>query len=180
MNAASDLGSWIRSAKIWVVDDQEPWVKMVSAVLSAWGARPIGAESVARAEGLLTQYSIDMVISDLVMPIEDGFHLIRWIRHHPDKTLQRTPVALMTSETSLLNIKRAQCCGADLVIEKPLKPDVLWQRMGAVVAKGATGPRPLPPCGKTLEAPCPMIPPPRGETDAPAKAAATAASVVVT
>jgi len=158
LNAPSDLGGWIRSAKILVVDDQEPWVKMVSAVLSAWGARPIGADSVSRAEALLTQYGIDMVISDLVMPEEDGFHLIRWMRHHPDRLIQRIPVALMTSETSLLNIKRAQCCGADLVIEKPLKPDVLWQRMAVVMAKSESVARPQPPCGKLLDAPCPLIP----------------------
>jgi DNA-binding response OmpR family regulator len=158
LSAPSDLESWIQSAQILVVDDQDAWVRMVSAVLSSWGARPVGADSVARAEILMAQRGIDMVISDLIMPDQDGLALIRWIRHHPNKVIQRTPVALITSETSVLNINRARCCGADMVIEKPLKPDVLWQRMAAVIARGSAAAHATPPCAKVLAAPCPLIP----------------------
>ncbi len=129
------------------------------AVLLAWGVTSvIGAESVAQAEEFLEEHKIDMIFCDLNMPGEDGLSLLRWVRHNEYAPTRRLPFALMTSETTQLNISRAACCGADMVIEKPLKPMLVWPRMITMLTKSVDEERALPPCGKVLEAPCPLIP----------------------
>lgn len=156
-----DVESLIRSARFLVVDDNASWIRLVREVLFAWGAVSVlGSASVVQAQGLLEDNNVDMIISDLLMPGEDGFALVRWVRHHKSPRLQRLPFAIMTAETSRLNITRAACCGADMVISKPLKPAVLWTRTVSLLsaAERSTDPRATPPCGKALRAPCPLIP----------------------
>ena len=156
-----DVEGLIRSSRFLVVDDNPAWIRLVREVLFAWGAVSVfGGASVAQAQALLDQNNIDMIISDLLMPDEDGLALVRWVRQHASPRLQRTPFAIMTAETSRVNITRAACCGADMVIEKPLKPAILWTRMVALLAASARSndPRALPPCQKVLSAPCPLIP----------------------
>ncbi len=158
MGAPGNSQSVIDGARVLVVDDQPPWAEMVCAVLLAWGAKTSRATSVAEAEALIEAMHFDMVLSDLVMPKEDGFALARWARGHENPAIRRMPLAIMTSETSLVNIKRAQCCGADLVVEKPLKPDVLWLRMSTLLEQARDRPRSQPPCSRVLSEPCPLIP----------------------
>jgi CheY-like chemotaxis protein len=170
-----DVEGLVRSSRFLVVDDNPAWIRLVREVLFAWGAISVfGAASVAQAQILLEQNNVDMIISDLLMPGEDGFVLVRWLRHHASPRLQRTPFAIMTAETSRVNITRAACCGADMVVEKPMKPAVLWTRMIPLLAAAARSndPRALPPCRKVLSVPCPLIPVrrKRSEIEAQAKA----------
>ncbi|MDQ0466878.1 DNA-binding response OmpR family regulator [Caulobacter ginsengisoli] len=159
MSGPPEADNLIRSTRFLVVDDNAPWIRLVREVLLAWGAVAVrGVSSVAQAQAVLEKHDVGMIISDLVMPEEDGFSLVRWVRAHENPVLQRTPFAIITSETSRLNITRAACCGADLVIEKPLKPALLLPRMKALLAARAAKPRPTPPCGKILTVPCPLIP----------------------
>jgi CheY-like chemotaxis protein len=156
---SDDVQSLIRSSRFLVVDDNASWIRLVREVLFAWGAVAVlGAGSVAQAQEQLEQNNVDMIISDLLMPEEDGFALLRWVRRQPSPRVQRMPFAIMTAETSRLNITRAACCGADLVIEKPLKPALLWPRMVSLLAGRSNDPRSTPPCGKVLRVPCPLIP----------------------
>lgn len=159
MSTPPEADNLIRSARFLVIDDSPAWIRLMREVLFALGALTVrGVASVAQAQAVLDKHHVDMIISDLIMPEDDGFSLVRWVRAHQDPRVQRTPVAIMTSETSRLNITRAGCCGADLVIEKPLKPAVLLPRMRALLANRKIAARPLPPCGKALTAPCPLIP----------------------
>lgn len=158
MNVEQCTINLIRSSRFLVVDDQLPWVLLVRAVLFSWGATSIvGAESVAQAEETLQRSHIDIVLCDLHMPAEDGLALLRWVRAHPLPRVRDTAFALLTSDTARLTISRAACCGVDLVIEKPLRPDVLWPRMLALLNKQLSKSRPSPPCGKALTAPCALM-----------------------
>ncbi|PTS91459.1 MULTISPECIES: response regulator [unclassified Caulobacter] len=170
-----DVEGLVRSSRFLVVDDNPAWIRLVREVLFGWSAVSVfGGASVAQAQVLLEQNNVDMIISDLLMPHEDGFALARWVRRHASPRLQRTPFAIMTAETSRVNITRAACCGADMVIEKPLKPAILWPRMVSLLATAARSnePRALPPCQKVLSVPCPLIPVrrKRAEIEAEAKA----------
>ena len=170
-----DVEGLIRSSRFLVVDDNPAWIRLLREVLFAWGAVSVlGGSSVAQAQVLLEQNNVDMVISDLLMPGGDGFSLVRWVRHHPSPRLQRLPFAIMTAETSRLNITRAACCGTDMVIEKPLKPAVLWTRTVTLLAAAARSndPRALPPCQKALSVPCPLIPVRKNKTEIAAQAQA--------
>lgn len=65
----------------------------------------------------------DLVISDIVMPVMDGFKLLRSIREND--VLKHIPVILLTSENSEDNRRLGLDRGADAFVGKPFNPDIL-------------------------------------------------------
>lgn len=65
----------------------------------------------------------DLVISDIVMPVMDGFRLLRSIREN--EVLKHIPVILLTSENSEDNQRLGLDRGADAFVGKPFNPDIL-------------------------------------------------------
>lgn len=60
---------------------------------------------------------VDLVITDVEMPVTDGFHLTRKIKDHPQ--LGRIPVLLYSSILTPDNLKKGQQVRADAQITKP-------------------------------------------------------------
>ena len=65
----------------------------------------------------------DLVISDVVMPVMDGFRLLRSIREN--EVFKHIPVILLTSENSEDNRRLGLDRGADAFVGKPFNPDIL-------------------------------------------------------
>ena len=65
----------------------------------------------------------DLVISDVVMPVLDGFQLLKTIRESPK--YKHIPVVLLTSGNSDDNRKLGLDRGADAFVGKPFNPDML-------------------------------------------------------
>lgn len=65
----------------------------------------------------LTQRRANIVISDLFMPVMDGFQLISSIRNHP--SLSETPIIILSARTTSDTIDKVMALGSDLFIQKP-------------------------------------------------------------
>lgn len=65
----------------------------------------------------LTQRPAHIVISDLFMPVMDGFQLISSIRNHP--SLRETPIIILSARTTSDTIDKVMALGSDLFIQKP-------------------------------------------------------------
>lgn len=76
------------------MDDQEDARVLVRTVLSRCGATAVTVGSVAEARAELAKDGFDIVVSDIAMPDEDGFELIRHIR---DDLGLNIPVVAMTA-----------------------------------------------------------------------------------
>jgi PAS domain S-box-containing protein len=70
----------LKSVKVLVVDDQKDAREMVRRVLAAAGAEVTTAESADEALNLIEDFKPDVLISDIGMPGEDGYELIRKVR----------------------------------------------------------------------------------------------------
>src|SRR5260370_4532355 len=68
-----------------------------------------------------------IIISDIVMPEMDGHTLCKEIK--ADKTLQNTPVLLLTSLSDVEDVLKALECGADGFIRKPYEVSDLLSRV---------------------------------------------------
>lgn len=68
-----------------------------------------------------------IIISDIVMPEMDGHTLCKEIK--ADKTLQNTPVILLTSLSGVEEVLKALECGADGFIRKPYEASELLSRI---------------------------------------------------
>lgn len=78
-----------------VVDDEEDLRTMLVANLNARAVPAIGVASVDAARVALLHRTIDVLVTDYSMPLEDGVSLIRWVRDQP--RLRGLAVVLVTA-----------------------------------------------------------------------------------
>jgi C4-dicarboxylate-specific signal transduction histidine kinase len=84
-----------------IVDDNTDNLYLLKAILEAAEFSVLTAESVSGARQILISRSqsstpVDLVLSDISMPVESGFDLVEWMRS-PENHLRHTPVLLITA-----------------------------------------------------------------------------------
>ena len=110
-----------------VVDDERDSLELVQQVLSETGARIVTATSAGDALRMAERYRPDLLISDIGMPLMDGFELIRRIRAERDKTVAGVPAIALTAFSRREDQQRALEAGFDEYMAKPLRPAALLQ-----------------------------------------------------
>lgn len=86
-----------------------------------------GQEGLQMAEEALP----DLIISDVMMPIMDGYELCRMIKQHPD--LDFIPVILLTANAETSQKIEGLEIGADDYVTKPFKIDILRARVNNLI-----------------------------------------------
>ena len=100
-----------------LVDDDVAVVKVLSALLAQIDVRSVTAQSGREALSVLESKAIDLVITDLRMPIMDGMTLLRRINHSwPD-----VPVIMLTAHGSVPLAVEAMKTGASDFLLKPFE-----------------------------------------------------------
>lgn len=127
---------------ILVVDDESDARDVLSQVLGDCRAAVCTAASAREALGIMHRERIDLVLSDIAMPGEDGYWLIREIRSLPPEKGGTVPAAALTALARSEDIGRALRAGYQRHIPKPVDHSDLL----AVVA-GLCGRSPPPPSG---------------------------------
>jgi PAS domain S-box-containing protein len=125
--------------KILVVDDEDDTRDMVSAILKSQGALVEVAASAAEAMAALSRTRPHILVSDVEMPGQDGYELIRQVRRLAPEDGGKTPAAALTAYARPEDRMRALLAGFQIHVPKPVQPAELV----AVVASlaGRTGPR---------------------------------------
>ena len=103
---------------ILVVDDAHSIRQAASQVLTAAGYGVILAREGQEALGKLDGTSVHMVITDIFMPVMDGFTLLRHLKDRPDT--RYLPCIVMTSDNTDEIRAIARASGAKAWIAKPL------------------------------------------------------------
>jgi signal transduction histidine kinase/CheY-like chemotaxis protein len=109
----------LEGLRVLVVDDEEAVHARVSAVLSEHGVILIAMQNAADAFDALVQYRPDVMISDIAMPVEDGYSFIRRVRRLPPESGSATPAAAFTSYASAEDRAQALAAGYQMHIPKP-------------------------------------------------------------
>ena len=73
--------------------------------------------------------AIKLVITDIMMPVLDGYGLICRIRGAESERIKMMPVIVVTSAEDEISRERAHACGANNFIVKPAKPADLIERV---------------------------------------------------
>lgn len=116
-------------ARILVVDDVAPNVRLLEAVLVPRGYDVVSATDGARALELVASAKPDLVMLDVVMPQPDGYAVCRTIREREDTAM--LPVIMITASTS--ERTEAIRAGADDLIAKPFDQDELLARVRSLL-----------------------------------------------
>jgi CheY-like chemotaxis protein len=105
-----------------VVDDNEDTRNVLATMLEAHGADVVTAASVAEARVALDRRLPHVLVTDLAMPVEDGFGLLEYCRHHADPRLQTLPILALTAYGGQQAHDRVIAAGFDAYLAKPVEP----------------------------------------------------------
>ena len=108
-----------------VVDDEQDARHLVKALLDECGCIVTLAGSVAEAMDVLEQDLPDVLISDIGMPHEDGYDLIRKVRALPAASASSLPAAALTAYARAEDRRRVLGAGYSMHIPKPVEPSEL-------------------------------------------------------
>jgi two-component system, chemotaxis family, chemotaxis protein CheY len=89
-----------------------------------------GAEALARAQ----KEFVRLFLVDWNMPKLDGFQFVKAIRAIPRYV--STPIIMITSEAAKYNVVEAISAGVTNYVVKPIKGDILWQKIAKYVQGG--------------------------------------------
>ncbi len=112
-----------------VVDDSPSMRQMVAHTLRQASHLVVEAGNGQEALARLGQHKVDLVITDLNMPVLDGIGFIKQLRARPDGRF--VPVLMLTTESQPARKAEGKAAGATGWLVKPFNPDQLLQ----VVAK---------------------------------------------
>jgi two-component system chemotaxis response regulator CheY len=120
--------------KFLVVDDFSTMRRIVRGLLKEMGCQHVTeAEDGAAALELLRTQQVDFVVSDINMPIMDGFGLLAAIK--ADERLRHLPVLMVTAEARKEDIVKAAQSGAAGYIVKPFSKATLEDKVLRILNK---------------------------------------------
>jgi CheY-like chemotaxis protein/anti-sigma regulatory factor (Ser/Thr protein kinase) len=126
--------------RVLVVDDEADARSMLTVILGQRGAAVTSAASVGEALTVLERTQMDVLVSDLAMPGEDGYALIRKVRALGPERGGSVPAIALTAHVAVEDRTRVLIAGYQTHVGKPVEASELV----AVVATlaGRTGPGP--------------------------------------
>ena len=131
--AVPDKGSSVPTAKrgtLLFVDNSPTNLQLARSILEPHGYKVISAPNVQEGMELARRTKPDLIVSDVHMPDQDGYALIRLVQS--DRELCQTPfVFLSSSVSSVRERERALAHGAAKFLCRPLDPQTLLDELEA-------------------------------------------------
>ena len=117
--------------KILVVEDDNELNQLFCRTLDRNGYSSLGAADAAQALDLLEKESVDLIISDVMMPGMDGFEFVRQLRD-AQMTL---PIMLITAKSDIKDKQSGFLSGADDYMVKPVDLQEMLLRIQALLRR---------------------------------------------
>ena len=122
--------------RILVVDDDPEIIDLIQEILELMEAEVLVCTTGEQGLDLLytelrSGRSLDVVLLDVMMPGEDGFHILDQMK--TDRRLSQIPVIMITGLNSVVAKTRGLQMGAEDYITKPFDPQELLARVGVVM-----------------------------------------------
>jgi CheY-like chemotaxis protein/two-component sensor histidine kinase len=125
----------LNGIKVLVVDDDPDARDILARILRGGGASVITASSAAEALEILTASRPALLISDIGMPGEDGYDLIRTVRALAEDDCGRVPAVALTAFARSEDRQRALLAGYQLHVAKPVEPSELLTVCASLVGR---------------------------------------------
>lgn len=127
----------LQGVKVLVVDDEADARALVKRLLEDRGASVRAAGSVDEAMRLLTEEKPDVLISDIGMPGEDGYSLLRRVRALGVEQGGAVPAVALTAYARAEDRMKAILAGFQMHVSKPVEPAELLTMVASL--SGRTG-----------------------------------------
>ena len=127
-----ELSAKVSGMSILLVEDDKDSRDMLEVALSIHGVKIESAESAREALEKLRKTVPDVLVSDIGLPGEDGYDLIRQVRNLPPKEGGATPAIALTGYVSVQDRKLALDAGYQDHIPKPVNPNILLELLAGL------------------------------------------------
>ena len=117
--------------RILIVEDDVELRQLFARVLEKNGYQVETAENGAEALKILGRGYVDLIISDIMMPVMDGNALVRALRDDGVKT----PVLMITAKSTLDDMREGFLSGTDDYMVKPVNVNEMVLRVGALLRR---------------------------------------------
>ena len=117
--------------RILIVEDDVELRQLFARVLEKNGYQVVTAEDGAEALRILGLGYVDLIISDIMMPVMDGNALVRALREDGVKT----PVLMITAKSTLDDMREGFLSGTDDYMVKPVNVNEMVLRVGALLRR---------------------------------------------
>lgn len=120
-NAEAEWADELAGLKVLVVDDEPDTCELIRSLLSRCGAEVIAANSAEEAFRLFKLEHPDVMVSDIGMPREDGYELMRKVRSLPKAGGGDVPAVALTAYARADDRLRALRAGYQMHVAKPIE-----------------------------------------------------------
>jgi PAS domain S-box-containing protein len=118
----------VDGVRVLVVDDREDERLLIAAILQTAGSEVQTAGSVADALAIARTWTPDVIVSDIAMPGQDGYALIRRLRAQRS-ALSEVPAIALSAHATAGDRQRALASGFLMYLAKPVLPGDLIGRI---------------------------------------------------
>ena len=115
----------LKGVRVLLVEDEPDSREVLAFILEYCGAEVATAASVPEAMELFDRAQPSVLVSDISMPGEDGYELIRRIRAQSDADLARVPAIALTAYARPEERLQSLMAGFDAHVAKPIDPTEL-------------------------------------------------------
>ncbi len=120
--------------RVLIVDDDRESCEMMLEALRGYGASLRAALSAGAAVDALSEFTPDLVLTDIAMPARDGYAVLSEVRALEARLGHRVPVAAVTAYAHTEDRERAIAAGFDDYLAKPIQPAALARAVAALAA----------------------------------------------
>jgi len=124
--------------KILVVDDDRDTRDLVSTILTRCGSEVRCSESAADALLAFQEWNPDLLVSDIGMPLEDGYGLIRKLRKLKSRRAKQIPALALTAYATDEDRTLALSAGFQMHLPKPIEPESLVSSIAAALGRDSS------------------------------------------
>ncbi len=129
----------LKGVRVLVVDDEEDARRLLDAVLGQCDASVRTCASVAEALSEIKEWKPDVLVSDIEMPSEDGYALIRKVRELESEQGGKLPAVALTAHARAEDRMRVLSSGYQMHVPKPVEPAELAVVIASLAGRASKG-----------------------------------------
>jgi signal transduction histidine kinase len=131
---AASAAPSLQGIRVLVVDDEPDARELAATVLERYGAEVKVAASAAEAFAIIGHERIDVLVTDIEMPGEDGYGLLRRVRALPPGRGRRMPAGALTAFAGAHDREKVLAAGFQVHLPKPVLPADLAAAVAGLAA----------------------------------------------
>jgi CheY-like chemotaxis protein len=125
----------LQGLRVLVVDDDAVMRDGIAVVLEHYGGQVTAVASVVEAMAAIKRERPEVILSDLRMPVDDGYGLIRKVRALSPERGRPIPTAALSASDGVDEQRRAIRAGFYLLVSKSVSPGRLVDAVAALAGR---------------------------------------------